>query len=155
MKVSLVSDSLTALFFQLFGKGELLQLSFAAISLVTKVPDSEARQILADFFAALVEVSRRTTKEVRIAFKGLGFLHLFKNRELAFQHVDKFAELTVDELAKNQAQVRDDLSYIADNASAVLSIGGGSTFSVRSSTLGSLASMQTPRSVRRSEFGGS
>jgi hypothetical protein len=59
-------------------------LSFPAISLVTKVPDGEVRKILADFFAALVEVSRRTTKEVRIAFKGLGFLHLFKNRELAF-----------------------------------------------------------------------
>ena len=105
------------------------------------MPDGEVRQILADFFAALVEVSRRSTKEARIAFKGLGFLHLFKNRELAFQHVDKFADLTVDELAKNQAQQRDDLSYIADNVSHVLSIGGGSSFSVRSSALGSLASI--------------
>ena len=128
-------------------------MSFAAISMVTKVPDGEVRHILADLFAALVEVSRRTNKEVRMEFKGLGFLHLFRNRELSFQHIDKFCDLTMAELAKNQACVREDLSYIADNASAVLSVGGGSTFSVRASTLASLASIMTPRSNNKVHFG--
>lgn len=63
-------------------------MSFAAIGIVAKVSEDLCKQVLTDFFSALVEVSRRTLKEVKIELKGVGFLHLFKNRELAFQHVD-------------------------------------------------------------------
>lgn len=56
----------------------------AALGIVANVSEELVRQILTDFFAALVEVSRRTTKEARIELKGVGLLHLFKNRELAF-----------------------------------------------------------------------
>jgi len=60
----------------------------ASISIVTSVSKEHVRRILTDFFAALIEISRKTAKEARIELKGFGFLHLFKNRELAFQQVD-------------------------------------------------------------------
>ena len=122
----------------------MVQMSFAAIAMVTKVPEDQARHIISDFFRGLVEVSRRTTKEARIELKGLGFIHLFKNRELSFHpQSDMYSELTLDALNKEREDRRDDLSQIADNASAVLSIGGGSSFNVRSEML-SRMSIQTP-----------
>jgi len=120
-------------------------MSYGALGLVTQVTDDNCRKIISDFFSALIELSRRTTKEARIELKGFGFLHLFGNRDLLFQHVDQFACLTEDELTKHRDTVRDDLSYIADNASAVLSIGGGSSFSVKSSAL-SKFTIKTPKS---------
>ena len=53
--------------------------------------------------------------------KGIGFLHLFKNRELAFQEKsNEFGELNNDELTKFRSIERDDVSYI-DSASAIIS----------------------------------
>ena len=60
-------------------------MSFASISVVTEVSAEQARKILTDIFQALVEISRRTTKEARLHMKNTGYIHLFKNRELAFQ----------------------------------------------------------------------
>lgn len=56
----------------------------ASIAIVTNVSNDLARRILNDFFSALVEISRKTTKEARIELKGCGVMHLYKNRELAF-----------------------------------------------------------------------
>jgi len=94
-----------------FNKSEMMQMSFAAIALVTKVPEEQARHIISDFFRGLVEVSRRTTKEARIELKGLGFIHLFKNRELAFHPCNEMnQELTLDSLNREREDRRDDLS---------------------------------------------
>jgi hypothetical protein len=119
-------------------------MSYAALGIVTQVTEENCRKIITDFFSAFVELSRRTQKEARIEMKGLGYLHLFANRDIMFQQVDQFSCLTEDELNKHRDTFRDDLSYIADNASAVLSIGGGSTFSVKSSALSKL-SIRTPK----------
>lgn len=71
--------------------------------------------------------------------KGAGYLHLFKNRELAYQEKSTdFNDLTNQELNKFRSIERDDVSYI-DTASAVLSRGGGATFSVKSGVLSSLS----------------
>jgi hypothetical protein len=59
-------------------------MSFAALSMVTQVTEENCRKVINDFFSALVEISRRTTKEARIELKGLGFIHLFANRDLCF-----------------------------------------------------------------------
>lgn len=59
-------------------------INLAAIGFVAKVSESETKAILTAFFKVLVETSRRTAKEARIELKGLGYLHLFSNRELSF-----------------------------------------------------------------------
>ena len=69
---------------QSYSKSDLSTMNYPAIALVAKVNEHECRTILSTFFKVLVETSRRTTKEARIEFKGVGFLHLFANRELAF-----------------------------------------------------------------------
>lgn len=51
------------------------------------------KKVLTDLFAALIETSRKTSKEARINIKGLGILYLFKNRELAFNAEDDSATL--------------------------------------------------------------
>lgn len=119
-------------------------LHFAAIGIVTSLSEEACKSILTDVFSALVELSRRTGKEARLHFKGVGFLHLFMNRDLSFQPVDKFSELTEEMLREKRNEMRDDISYI-DGASAVLSRGQGSAFSVRSQTLSKL-SVKTPLS---------
>lgn len=102
------------------------------------------RRILTDLFQAVVEVSRRTTKEVRLAFAGCGFIHLYKNRELAFHYMMEH-ETSHDVFAARQVE-REDLSYI-DGASAVLSLGGGKAFSVRSSKLSKLSLLTPPTTL--------
>ena len=102
-------------------------MSFASMSVVTNVSRDQVRRILTDLFQAMVEVSRRTTKEVRFTFPGCGFMHVYKNRELAF-HYQMEHETTRDVFAARQLE-REDISFI-DGASAVLSVGGGKAFSV-------------------------
>lgn len=92
--------------------------------------------------------------------KGFGTLHLFKNRELAFNAQDDSIDLSKIETRNNSVfldrqKEREDLSYV-DQASAVLSRGGGKAFSIRSSTLRSLSSVMTAPtnpSVRSSVIG--
>ena len=48
---------------------------------------------MSDLFTVLIDVSRKTGKEVRLNLKGFGTLHLFKNRELAFNPVDESINL--------------------------------------------------------------
>jgi len=43
----------------------------------------------------LVDVSRKTGKEARLNMKGFGTIHLFKNRELAFNPVDDSIDLAM------------------------------------------------------------
>ena len=102
---------------------------------------------MTDIFAALIEISRKTQKEARIKFKGLGTLHLFKNRELAFLYEDDSVAIDLSAISGQKAshdlflarqKEREDLSFI-DSASAVLSRGGGNTFSVKSSALRSMS----------------
>jgi hypothetical protein len=52
------------------------------------------KRILTDFFTALVDVSRKTGKEAQINMKGFGKIYLFKNRELAFNPVDDYVDLS-------------------------------------------------------------
>lgn len=90
--------------------------------------------------------------------KGLGVLHLFKNRELALtsdQEPQVFGELTAEEILRARNKEREDLSFI-DNASAVLSRGGGMAYSVKSSTIDALSMVTPPTtnpSVASSVFG--
>ena len=69
-----------------------------------------------------------------------GYLHLYQNRELAF-HAG-VSEDCPSEIYNARKADRDDISFI-DNASAILSLGGGKAFSVKSSRL-SMASIVTP-----------
>ena len=122
-------------------------MSFASLSLVTNATKDQVKRILTDFFAALVDVSRKTSKEARIRMKGFGTLHLFKNRELAFKQIDELVDLGQidaerEDLFLARQKEREDLSFI-DQASAVLSIGGGKAFSMRSSAMNSLNSVMT------------
>jgi hypothetical protein len=104
------------------------------------------RRFLTDFFVALVDVSRKTNKEARIKMKGFGTIYLFKNRELAFKVIDESIDLAkLDQnnvLFLERQKEREDLSFI-DQASAILSRGGGQAFSVRSSAMKSLSSVMT------------
>lgn len=90
--------------------------------------------------------------------KGLGVLHLFKNRELALtsdQEPQVFGELTAEEILRARNKEREDLSFI-DNASAVLSRGGGMAYSLKSSTIDALSMVTPPTtnpSVSSSVFG--
>ena len=83
--------------------------------------------------------------------KGFGTIYLFRNRELAFNAEDEsIANLEPlggqkgTDLFLARQKEREDLSFI-DNASAVLSIGGGRAYSMKSSALRTL-SMVTPPS---------
>ena len=40
-------------------------------------------------FACLIEISRKQTSEVRMAFSNYGTINLYKNREIAFQNKDR------------------------------------------------------------------
>lgn len=117
---------------------------------MTSVKKDEAKKILTDLFAAFVEISRRTAKEARLSFKGFGYLHLFKNRELAFK--SKEAGLAVsdlkqlDDIFRARNQEREDLSFI-DSASAVLSRGGGHNFHVKSSAIKKLSTVTPPSNL--------
>ena len=53
--------------------------------------------------------------------------------------------MTAEEILRARNKERDDLSFI-DNASAVLSRGGGMTYSIKSSTLETLSMMTPPAS---------
>lgn len=124
-------------------------LSFASLSLVTSSSKDQAKRILTDIFAAMIETSRKTQKEARITLKGIGTLYVFKNRELAFNAIDE-SVANLEPLAGKKGtdiflarqKEREDLSYI-DNASAILSTGGGRSFSMRSSVMKTM-SMMTP-----------
>ena len=90
---------------------------------------------------------------------GFGVLHLFKNRELAFTAADEpqqsFGSLTAEELLRSRNKEREDLSFI-DNASSILSRGGGLAYSMKSSTLDALSMMTPPTtnpSAKSSIFG--
>ena len=52
------------------------------------MPKELIKRIMTDLFTALIDVSRKTGKEARLALKGFGTLYLFKNRELAFHPTD-------------------------------------------------------------------
>ena len=102
---------------------------------------------MTDIFTALVDVSRKTGKEARLTMKGFGTIYLFKNREIAFNPVDESVDLaTLDKnnttLFVERQKEREDLSFI-DQASAILSRGGGMAYSVRSSAMKSLSSAMT------------
>lgn len=79
--------------------------------------------------------------------KGFGTVYLFKNREIAFNPIDESVDLaTLDKnnttLFVERQKEREDLSFI-DQASAILSRGGGMAYSVRSSAMKSLSSAMT------------
>ena len=66
----------------------------------------------------------------------MGYLTLYKNRELVFSQINEDSSLilTNEALRDERNRERDEISMI-DAASAVLSMGGGKAFSVNSRTL--------------------
>lgn len=74
------------------------------------------KRLLTDIFAALIEISRKTSREARIKMKGFGTMYLFKNRELAFNPVDESIDLAKiqgnSSLFLDRQKEREDLSYI-------------------------------------------
>jgi hypothetical protein len=113
-------------------------LSCVSIAAVTNLSKEMVQRILTDFFQAIIELSRRTQKEARIRVGPCGYLNLYKNRELTFE--PNLQDATQGEI--DAAKFRDDISVI-DGASAVLSMGGGKAFSIRSSKMSKL-SLMTP-----------
>ena len=57
----------------------------SSIAYVCNLSSAKVHQILLDFFAAFLELSRRTQAEVILDLK-CGLLHLFKNGELVFEN---------------------------------------------------------------------
>jgi len=75
------------------------------------------KRILVEIFAVLIEVSRKTGREARVKMKGFGTLHLFKNRELAFNAVDDSVDLSKldsknTSLFLERQKEREDLSFV-------------------------------------------
>jgi len=60
-------------------------MSFASLAIVTNISVELCRRILTDIFQGLIDLSRRGHKEATLCIKNVGYLHLFKSRELAFQ----------------------------------------------------------------------
>ena len=61
---------------------------------MTNSSKEQVKRILTDFFAALIDVSRKTGKEARLNMKGFGTIYLFKNRELSFNPLDESIDLS-------------------------------------------------------------
>lgn len=142
--------------YQETNKSELVVLQFPSLAIVTSVSKEWTRLILTDFFAALIEVSRKTQREARVEFKGVGNLHLFKNREIALSGLEELpGQLTNEEIMRARNKERQNISFI-DSASAVLSRGGGMGYSVRASAIDALSLLTPPTtnpSVASSVFG--
>lgn len=113
-----------------------------SISFVCGLNKNVVHKILTDFFSAFIELSRRTQQEVILDFK-LGNLHLYKNGEIVFESKSE-TENAFETLNHRRNELREDISVI-DNASAILSSGGGRVMSIKSSYLENL-SVRTPQS---------
>jgi hypothetical protein len=109
---------------------------------VVGVNKVQVQKILTDFWSAFIEVSRRTQQEVILDFK-IAALHLYKNGELLFESRSDLEQLHGTP-SKRNAEPREDISVI-DNASAILSAGGGRVMSIKSSYMENL-SVRTPQS---------
>jgi hypothetical protein len=98
------------------------------------------QKILTDFFSAFIELSRRTPSEVILDFK-VGNLHLYKNGEIIFESKSE-TDMQLNSPHNKRQEAREDISVI-DQASAILSAGGGRVMSIKSSYLENL-SVRTP-----------
>ena len=128
-------------------EGEMPVLNFGAIAIVSGLKADKAQTYLTDLFALLIENSRKTTKEVRMSFGSFGELILYRNGELGFNFRSSSDYSDTKSLTDLRNQAREeDMSSVIDRASAILSQGGGKTFSVRSSFWGNL-SITTPKST--------
>ena len=114
-------------------------MSYASISAVAGLSQNQTQRIITDIFQSLIELSRRTQQEAKIKLGKCGSLVLTRSRELAFYPAEKADE---SEIWSHRSYIREDISML-DQASAVLSMGGGKAFSVRSSRV-SKPSMMTP-----------
>lgn len=114
-------------------------MSYASLAAVAGLSQTQTQKIITDIFQSLIELSRRTQKEAKVRLGNCGSLVVTRSRELAFYPAEKADE---SEIWSSRTYVRDDISMI-DQASAVLSMGGGKSFSVRSSKV-SMPSMLTP-----------
>ena len=114
-------------------------MSYASLAAVAGLSQTQTQKIITDIFQSLIELSRRTQKEAKIRLGNCGSLVVTRSRELAFYPAEKADE---SEIWSSRTFVRDEISMI-DQASAVLSMGGGKSFSVRSSRV-SKPSMLTP-----------
>lgn len=83
---------------------------------MTNSTKEQVKRILTDIFAALIETSRKTTREARIKMKAFGTIYLFKNRELAFNQVDESVDLARIQgntsVFLERQKEREDLSFI-------------------------------------------
>lgn len=128
---------------------EVSPINFASIAMVCNIKSEQAKSNLTDMFACLIELSRGKHSPVKLAMKGLGALHVLKNKEIFFsgdvapvQNTENDYDFLYE--AKSGAQ---EVSTVLDGASAILSQkGGGGLLSVRSGYLSTLSSVKTPRS---------
>ena len=63
----------------------VVKLNFGSIGIVCGIKAEQAKQILTDIFAGLIELCRKQTGEVRLTFIRFGSLILYKNGELSFE----------------------------------------------------------------------
>lgn len=85
-------------------------------------------------------------KEVRLTIKQFGYLTVFRNGELCFVQLEQALADPTESVALSRMKQRDeDGATILDRASAILSLNGGTTFSVKSGWLTNM-SVKTPRS---------
>jgi len=96
-------------------------------------------------FATLIETNRKLQKEVKLNLYNFGTLQLFKNGELSFSQCEMNYETAPSVFSARQKPREEDGESVIDRASAILSLGRGSTFSVKSSFLDKL-SIATPGS---------
>jgi hypothetical protein len=61
-----------------------VKLNFGSIGIVCGVKAEQAKKILTDIFAGLIELCRKLTREVKLSFIRFGSLMLYKNGELSF-----------------------------------------------------------------------
>lgn len=66
----------------------MVTVNFGSIGIVSGVKAEQAKKYLTDLFAILIETNRKHNKEVRLNFRQLGSLCLYKNGELSFTTLD-------------------------------------------------------------------
>jgi len=106
------------------------------------------KNVLTDFFSCLVEINRKTKKEVRINFgRQLGSLCLNLSGHISFEAPVKAEDdsLSFFRAVKTTRDNGSDAGSVLDNASAILSRGGGYAFSVKSGFLSNIT-VETPKS---------
>jgi len=143
------SQDYAAFYSSLKAGTDVQTLNFASLATVCDSSADSVKQILVDLFSCLVEVNRKSKKEVKVNFgKQLGCLCLNLSGHLNFETTQNDYGGDTLSFFKPSKSVRDngsDASTVLDGASAILSGGGGMAFSVKSGFLSNIT-VDTPKS---------